>query len=97
MVARVLSHDLFQRARQAHESGRACRREAPISFVRDGLLIDGQIDLAYETADGWTVVDFKTDAELGSNEGTYQQQVALYTEALAAITGKPATGVILRL
>jgi ATP-dependent exoDNAse (exonuclease V) beta subunit len=97
MVARVLSHDLFQRARQAHESGRACRREAPISFVRDGLLIDGQIDLAYETADGWMVVDFKTDAELGSNEGTYQQQVALYTEALAAITGKPATGVILRL
>ena len=60
------------------------------------MLIDGQIDLAFEGPDGWTVVDFKTDAELGDNEEVYRRQVALYADALASITGKMAAGVILR-
>jgi ATP-dependent exoDNAse (exonuclease V) beta subunit len=96
VVARVLQHEVWQQARAAAESGRACRREAPISFMRDGTLIDGQIDLAFETAAGWTVVDFKTDAELGANEDVYRRQVALYADALSAITATPAVALILR-
>ena len=45
--------------------GPSCRREAPVSIVLDGALVDGQVDLAFETRTGWTVVDFKTDVELG--------------------------------
>jgi ATP-dependent helicase/nuclease subunit A len=97
IVLRALRHDLLRRARSAAASGRACYREAPISFVRNGVLIDGQIDLAFETADGWTVVDFKTDVELGTNEDAYRRQVSHYADALAAITGKPAAATILRL
>ena len=96
IVMRVLHHDLWQQARAAAQSGLACRRETPISFLRDGTLIDGQIDLAFETAAGWTVVDFKTDAELGTHEEIYRRQVALYADALSSITAKPAVGVILR-
>ena len=95
-VDRTLRHPMLDAARAAVASGRACCREAPISIVRDGMLIDGQIDLAFETAEGWQVVDFKTDAELGGAEDTYRRQVALYAEALAAITGQPAAATILR-
>jgi ATP-dependent helicase/nuclease subunit A len=97
VVERALAHELFDRARAAVAAGRACRREAPITIVRDGVLIDGQIDLAFETTAGWTVVDFKTDGELGRSEHVYRRQVALYADALGRITGRPARGVILRL
>jgi ATP-dependent exoDNAse (exonuclease V) beta subunit len=96
VVERTLRHEVLQAARLALAAGRQCRREAPISIVRDGVLIDGQIDLAFESEDGWTVVDFKTDAELGMAEDVYRRQVALYVDALAAITGTPAAGTILR-
>jgi ATP-dependent helicase/nuclease subunit A len=96
LVSRALAHDLLREAHQAAVAGRACRREVPISFMRDGVLIDGQIDLAFETGAGWVVVDFKTDAELGAAEDVYRRQVALYAEALASITRTPATATILR-
>ncbi|MBA3270047.1 MAG: ATP-dependent deoxyribonuclease subunit A, partial [Acidobacteria bacterium] len=97
VVESALTHEVLQEARAAASAGRACRREAPISIVRDGTLIDGQIDLAYESAAGeWNVVDFKTDADLGGAEDIYRRQVALYAEALAAITGTPARATILR-
>jgi ATP-dependent helicase/nuclease subunit A len=95
-VTRVLAHDVLREAQQAAVAGRACRREVPISFTRDGVLIDGQIDLAFQTTTGWVVVDFKTDAELGAAEEVYRHQVALYAEALASITKSPARGMILR-
>jgi ATP-dependent exoDNAse (exonuclease V) beta subunit len=97
LVERTLTHDVLAAARAAVRAGRACRREAPISIVRDGILVDGQIDLAYETAGEWHVVDFKTDAELGGAEDLYRRQVALYADALAAITGTPARATILRI
>jgi ATP-dependent helicase/nuclease subunit A len=96
MVERALAHDLLRQAHQAAAAGRACRREVPISFVREGVLIDGQIDLAFQTPTEWVVVDFKTDAEMGADEDVYRRQVALYAEALAAITQSPARGMILR-
>jgi ATP-dependent exoDNAse (exonuclease V) beta subunit len=97
LVERTLMHAVLAEARDAASAGRACRREAPISIVRDGTLVDGQIDLAYETLGEWNVVDFKTDAELGVAEDVYRRQVALYADALAAITGRPARATILRI
>jgi ATP-dependent helicase/nuclease subunit A len=97
VVDRTLKHDVLADARAALAAGRPCRREAAISIVRDTTLVDGQVDLAFQTADGWTVVDFKTDAELGHAEDVYRRQVALYADALAALTGEPARGMILRI
>jgi ATP-dependent helicase/nuclease subunit A len=96
VVQRALSHDVWQQAMAAAQSGLACHRESAISFMQGGTLVDGQIDLAFETVGGWTVVDFKTDAELGDHEDVYRRQVALYATAVASITGKPASAVILR-
>jgi ATP-dependent exoDNAse (exonuclease V) beta subunit len=93
VAADVLGHPLLQRAGRA----RTCLREVPVSLVRDGVLIDGQADLAFEDEHGWVVVDFKTDAELGPGEDAYRRQVALYVEGIVEATGRPARGVLLRL
>jgi ATP-dependent exoDNAse (exonuclease V) beta subunit len=43
------------------------------------------------------VVDFKTDAELGTAEPAYRRQVALYAAAVARATSRPARAVLMRI
>jgi ATP-dependent exoDNAse (exonuclease V) beta subunit len=96
VVARVVAHPVLTEARAAEKNGRACRREAAVSIVVDGTLVDGQVDLAFEHEDEWVVVDFKTDAEIGMAEESYRRQVALYAHAIAEVTGRRARGLLLR-
>jgi ATP-dependent helicase/nuclease subunit A len=102
MAVAVTRHARWQDARKAAASGRRVWREAPVSMrMADepgtpATIVDGQVDLAYETEAGWIVIDFKTDIEIASAQEAYQQQVALYAEAVAKATGQPATGVLLR-
>jgi ATP-dependent exoDNAse (exonuclease V) beta subunit len=102
MALAVTRHSRWQDARKAAAAGRRVWREAPVSMRLDGeprtppTIVDGQVDLAYETDAGWVVVDFKTDIEIVSAQDAYKQQVALYAEAVAKATGKPAQGVLLR-
>ena len=62
------------------------------------MLVEGVVDLAFEEDGAWTVVDYKTDRELeGDGLERDRRQVALYTHAIASATGKPTSGVILKL
>ena len=61
----------------------------------DGTIVDGVVDLAFADSNGWTVVDFKTDRELGDRTARYQAQVRLYLRAITAATGQPARGLLL--
>jgi ATP-dependent exoDNAse (exonuclease V) beta subunit len=95
-VERALAHPLLSRARSAT----SMRREAPISMtLPDGQVVEGVLDLAFRelTPEGavWTVVDFKTDVEMGERREAYVRQVAVYAEAVAAATGEPASGFLL--
>jgi len=98
----LIGHPRWQAARAAADAGRRVWREAPVSLRIDGepgtppTIVDGQVDLAYETDGGWVVIDFKTDIEIASAQDAYTQQVALYAEAVSKATGQPATGVLLR-
>ncbi len=92
----ALAHPLLRRAAAAARHGR-CRREVPVALCVDGTLVEGVVDLAFCEDDCWTVVDFKTDVELGNRLPDYRRQVALYARAIAAATGKPAVAVLLRL
>jgi ATP-dependent exoDNAse (exonuclease V) beta subunit len=109
IAIKVLTHPRFELARAAESAGRRVWREVPVSLrvpstsLRAGdpsegetQLVDGQVDLAYETDTGWVVIDFKTDIEIASAADAYKHQVALYVEAVERATGKPATGVLLR-
>jgi len=97
VVERLLTHDVLVRARAADARG-ACRRETPVTHtLPDGTVIEGVVDLAFEEAGTWTVVDYKTDRELAaSGEDRYRRQVALYASAIAQATGRPAQGVLIR-
>jgi ATP-dependent exoDNAse (exonuclease V) beta subunit len=97
VAAQVLAHELLARARAADARG-SCRREAPVTCtLPDGLLVEGIVDLAFEEAGTWTVVDYKTDREMASGgPEEYRRQVALYASAIATATGQAATGVVFR-
>ena len=101
IAIKLLAHPRFDSARSAAKAGKRVWREAPVSLRLDDAegasrLVDGQVDLAYETDSGWVIVDFKTDIEIASAQDAYKQQVALYVEAVKRATGQPATGVLLR-
>ena len=97
-VAAALESAPMRRAAAAIE----LRRETPLAITRaDGTLVEGVIDLAFreQDADGgsrWTVIDFKTDADLGGRLDEYRAQAALYARAIARATGAAARGILLR-
>ncbi len=68
----------------------------PLLRENDAAIVDGQADLVWDDGDEWVVVDFKTDVEMAGAEDTYRRQVAVYVEAIARATGRPARGVLLR-
>jgi ATP-dependent exoDNAse (exonuclease V) beta subunit len=55
------------------------------------------LDLAFEEPAGWTVVDFKTDAEIAAELATYRRQVRLYAAIVARATGTDVTPVLMQL
>ncbi len=96
IVVAALRHALLRRAAAAASRG-LCRREAPLVVrLEDGALLECVADLAFREDDAWTVVDFKTDMELGLRGEIYRRQVALYVGGIAEATGLPARGYLLR-
>jgi ATP-dependent exoDNAse (exonuclease V) beta subunit len=95
-VGAALEHPLFNQVRAAAQVGR-CRREVPVAW-RDGggRLLEGVIDLAFEQAGHWMVIDFKTDEEFRGNEPTYRRQVALYASAIEAASGTAVSALLMR-
>jgi ATP-dependent exoDNAse (exonuclease V) beta subunit len=97
-VERVFAHDVLRRARSADLRG-ACRRETAVTWnAPDGALVEGFVDLAFEESGRWIVVEYKTDRELAAaGEDRYLRQLDVYCTAVARATGRPASGILLRL
>ena len=73
--------------------------ELPFSWDWDGVPVHGTIDLVYQDARGWHVLDFKTDDLQGRTlveaASSYLPQLALYASALERATGlRPDTGLV---
>jgi hypothetical protein len=97
VVAGALSHPLLQRAAST-SAQHQCRREtAIITRLEDNTLIECVADLAFNEADEWIVVDFKTDGELGAHEQRYRRQVALYVRGISEATSTAARGHLMML
>ena len=64
-------------------------REVSFTMHKDGFMVDGQIDLFFETEEGYEIVDFKTDRSMHAER--YRQQLALYAQALSDARKKPVT------
>ena len=93
-VRAALSHPLMVRAAAAGDRG-ALRREVPVVVAGTDGLIEGVVDLAFEEAGAWTVVDFKTDAEIDHRRPIYEAQVRAYANAIAVATQLAASPVLL--
>ena len=97
-VATALRHPLLRAAARA---GRAnIRRETPVLLtLEDGTLAEGVVDLAFREHivgfDGWTVIDFKTDAEFSPSSSYYIAKVGIYSQAVEMATHLPARGIVL--
>ena len=95
-VGQVLAHPLLVDAARAAAQGR-CYRETPLTLRQaDGTIVEGAVDLAYESAGTMVVIDFKTDRELRGALEDYERQVRIYAAGVSAATGLPARAVLLR-
>ncbi len=75
-----------------------CYRETPVTWrLEDGTLVEGNVDLAYESDGGMVVIDFKTDRELEVRSSATERQVQIYAAAIAAATGRPARAVLMKI
>ncbi len=90
-VSAALAHPILARAAVAGE----VRREVPVVVAHAGALIEGVVDLAFAEAGAWTVVDFKTDDELGDARAAYEVQVRIYATAIGLATNAPVSAVLL--
>ncbi len=94
VVEAALRHSFFARVRRSPK----IRRETPVTHAReDGVMLEGVVDIAFEEDGAWIVADFKTDREIEDRLDHYRRQVSMYASAVAAATGQPARGVLVRL
>jgi ATP-dependent helicase/nuclease subunit A len=82
--------------RRAVASGRMWR-EVPIGAPSGDVILEGFIDLLFETPQGYEIVDYKTDdirsSEIESRKDHYRGQGDAYTELVRTITGKTPVAV----
>jgi hypothetical protein len=91
-VAAALRHPVLRAAADASR----CRREWPMLVRTGDQLIEGVIDLAFETEGTWTVVDYKTDEDFEARQAHYEVQLRWYAYAVAQLTCQPVRGALLR-
>jgi ATP-dependent helicase/nuclease subunit A len=72
-------------------------REVPVGASESGMVVEGFIDLLYETPAGLRVVDYKTDnasaGEIDRRFGHYRLQGGAYALLLQVATGRTVAGV----
>jgi ATP-dependent helicase/nuclease subunit A len=93
-VAAALQHPLLERARKATR----VHRELPIILRLDSnRVLEGVIDLAFESEGRWQIVDFKTDADIAPNRAHYERQLDWYSLALSRLNNAPVHAYLLSL
>ncbi len=91
-VEAALKLPLLDRARAAER----CHREYPIVLkLEDARLLEGILDLAFFENGTWTIVDFKTDADVSDRGEQYERQLRWYAFGLGQLTGKAVRAVLL--
>ncbi|NPV59883.1 MAG: UvrD-helicase domain-containing protein [Actinobacteria bacterium] len=89
----VMASEIWRRAQAAEKRLTEVPFQIPWDEGGRPAILRGVIDLAFREADGWVVVDYKTDllreGELKRAAEKYAPQVLLYAEALMRACGEP--------
>ena len=85
LVHRVMASETWARAQAADE----CHVEVPFAIARPGpdgrpMVLSGVIDLAFRDADGWKIVDYKSDQLISLDGRELVEKYALQLDAYAA-------------
>ena len=68
--------------------------EVPFCYAEDGengkVVWNGIMDVVYKSADGWHIVDYKTNADGSDLDKRYQAQLEAYVKAFKETTGEDA-------
>jgi len=95
LVKEAISSQLLQRVIQSGNY----QKEVPFTYVQEGMMVEGVMDVVFKEGEDWVVLDFKTDQidqeELETKVKQYTPQVRIYSEAIKNIFGKPPKEVIL--
>jgi len=95
LVRQAIHFPILQRVIQSSDY----QKEVPFTYQKDGILIEGVMDVVFKEEDGLVVLDFKTDLvekkDLDSKIEHYGPQVGVYADAIRAIFGGPPKEVIL--
>ena len=78
----TLTSDLFDRVRKAEQ----VERELPLVTVESDRIVEGYVDLAFRDANGWVLIDYKSDRDRATKPETrtgYEQQVREYARMFA--------------
>jgi len=84
-IMRTGARDYLMKPVDADELGEVFVR---LEQKADGVtpkVLNGTIDSVFRVADGWKIVDYKTDVNPGELNATYQEQLSLYERALAGV------------
>ena len=96
-VARLVRAALGSAAAERARAALRALREVPFALQRDGVVLEGFIDLVIDTPEGLEIVDWKTDdvppERVEERLQAYEQQAGLYVLGLEAATGRPVTSV----
>ena len=86
LVDGVMASNVWQRAVKAEEK----YFEVPFSTKKDNTVITGVIDLIFKEADGWVVVDYKTDDFEADpkRKVVYEKQIEMYSALWEEIAGE---------
>ena len=91
-AAAALAHPLIGRARAAERM----HREFPIVLkLENNRVLEGVIDLAFVDQGAWQIVDFKTDADIATNQVHYQRQLQWYCLAISRLNQSPVKACLL--
>lgn len=96
LLGRLAAHELWT---EINAAGIA-QREIPFTtFDLEGRVQSGKIDLLWRGADGWKIVDFKTDrlrdeASLTAAKNHHGKQVKRYVQSAANILGEKPVGLL---
>lgn len=94
ILERVRAHALWKRMRNADRRFVELPFAHPVTEEDLPGVMTGVMDLVFRDADGWVIVDYKTDAIGTEDERAqlYAPQITAYCRAWEKITGEPARG-----
>lgn len=87
-----LDKDILKTVRSESVKEKHC--EVPFCYMKDGIMVNGVIDLLIRIGDKWCIIDYKTDSDKEASYASHTAQLEEYKKAFKEIKGEEAEAYI---